>query len=36
VTSLAAFGITATMPEVDVALRAAFTEVFVADRVTTD
>jgi lipoyl(octanoyl) transferase len=32
VTSLAALGITATMPEVDAALEAAFTEVFGADR----
>jgi len=31
-TSLAALGITATMPEVDAALEAAFTEVFGADR----
>ena len=32
VTSLAALGITATMPDVDAALKAAFTEVFAADR----
>jgi lipoyl(octanoyl) transferase len=32
VTSLAALGITATMPEVDAALAAAFAEVFGADR----
>ena len=31
VTSLAALGITATMPEVDAALKAAFAEVFAAD-----
>ena len=36
VTSLAALGITATLPEVDAALKAAFAEVFAADRVTTD
>jgi lipoyl(octanoyl) transferase len=36
VTSLAALGITATMPEVDTAMKAAFAEVFAADRVTTD
>ena len=32
VTSLAALGITASMPEVDAALEAAFTEIFGADR----
>jgi lipoyl(octanoyl) transferase len=36
VTSLAALGITATMPEVDTALKAAFAEVFAADCVMTD
>jgi lipoyl(octanoyl) transferase len=35
VTSLAALGITATMPEVDTALKAAFAEVFAPARVTT-
>ena len=35
ITSLAALGVTATMPEVDAALKAAFAEVFAADRVTT-
>ena len=35
ITSLAALGITATMPEVDAALKAAFAEVFAADRVAT-
>jgi lipoyl(octanoyl) transferase len=35
VTSLAALGITATIPEVDAALKSAFTEVFAADRVMT-
>jgi lipoyl(octanoyl) transferase len=35
VTSLAALGITATMPEVDAALKAAFAEVFIPARVTT-
>ena len=34
ITSLAALGITATMPEVDAALKAAFAEVFVPTRVT--
>ena len=34
VTSLAALGITATMPEVDAALKAAFAEVFDPARVT--
>ncbi len=34
VTSLAALGITATMPEVDAALKAAFAEVFAPARVT--
>jgi lipoyl(octanoyl) transferase len=34
VTSLAALGITATMPEVDAALKAAFAEVFAPVRVT--
>jgi lipoyl(octanoyl) transferase len=36
VTSLAALGITATMPAVDAALKAAFAEVFVAARATSD
>jgi lipoyl(octanoyl) transferase len=36
VTSLAALGITASMPEIDAALKAAFAEVFASDRVTTD
>jgi len=35
ITSLGALGITATMPEVDAALKAAFAEVFAADRVAT-
>ena len=35
ITSLAALGITTTMPEVDAALKAAFAEVFAADRVAT-
>jgi lipoyl(octanoyl) transferase len=35
-TSLAALGITATMPEVDAALEAAFAEVFLRARVATD
>jgi lipoyl(octanoyl) transferase len=36
VTSLAALGITASMPEVDAALKSAFAEVFLRARVTTD
>lgn len=36
VTSLAALGITASMPEVDTALKSAFAEVFLRARVTTD
>jgi len=36
VTSLSALGITASMPEIDAALKAAFAEVFAGDRVTTD